>query len=104
MNFFNTRYYCDGYSHCQRVVCRKPDFFTIYLQIGIILRCYFGRTEPDTAAPKPVFGPKCDRNHTEQESGRAKPPNSGPPDPNRKQLPIRPGVVAGYRELLLGLR
>ena len=68
------------------------------------MRSYFGRTEPDTAAPKPVFDPKFEQKHDQQELGRAKPRNSGLRGPNRKQLPIRLGVVGEDRELFSDLR
>src|SRR5436309_15903661 len=51
MNFFNTRYYCDGYSHCQRVRERKAQVFTIYSQNGTILRFGSAPKEPNMAGP-----------------------------------------------------
>src|SRR2546422_3290467 len=56
MNFFNTRYYCNGYSQCQRVRERKAQVFTIYSQNGTILRFGSAPKEPNMAGPAPASG------------------------------------------------
>src|SRR5438874_5277115 len=71
MNFFNTRYYCNGYSHCQRVRGRKAEFFTIYPQNGTILRLGSDPKEPNTAAPARASGREYDRSPDRERSRRA---------------------------------
>src|SRR5437764_15245810 len=68
MNFFNTRYYCNGYSHCQRVGGRKPKFFTIYRQNETILRLGSDPKEPKTVAPDPPTSPEYDRSRDPERS------------------------------------
>src|SRR5205807_7842553 len=87
MNFFNTRYYCNGYSHCQRVRGRKAKFFTIYSQNGTIFQLDFGLKEPDTAEPTSASGPKYDRARDRRRCCRADWRSFGRPGPNRKLKP-----------------
>src|SRR5207237_10004255 len=71
MNFFNTRYYCNGYSHCQRVRGRKAEFFTIYPQnVSMLLRGSEPK-EPSTAAPARASGLEYDRSRDRERSRRA---------------------------------
>src|SRR5207237_9435738 len=61
MNFFNTCYYCNGYSHCQRVRERKAQVFTIYSQNGTILRFGSAPKEPNMAGAAFASGRERDR-------------------------------------------
>jgi hypothetical protein len=87
MNFFNTRYYCNGYSHCQRVQDRKAKFFTIYPQNGTILRLDSAPKEPSTAVPVPASGQERDRPRRRKLSGRADWRNFGLPGPSHRLKP-----------------
>src|SRR5437762_14379761 len=68
MNFLNTRYYCNGYSHCQRVRERKAEFFTIYPQNGTILRSDSGRKEPETVKPARASDQGSDRSSCSEQA------------------------------------
>ena len=87
MNFFNTRYYCKGYSHCQRVQDRKAKFSTIYPQNETILRLDSAPKEPSTAVPVPASGQEHDRPRRRKLSCRADWRNFGLPRRNRRLKP-----------------
>lgn len=87
MNFFNTRYYCNAYSHCQRVRGRKAKFFTIYPQNGTVLRLGSDPKEPNMAVPAAASGPEYDRSHDRERSRRADQRSFGRLAPNHRLKP-----------------
>src|SRR2546423_397509 len=96
MNFFNTRYYCNGYSHCQRVRGRKAEFFTIYPQNGTILRLGSDPKEPETAVPDPPTGPESDQWRDLERSRRADRPSFGRLAANHRLTPSPHADYEGF--------
>src|SRR5439155_23303940 len=89
MNFFNTRYYCNGYSHCQRVRERKAQVFTIYSQNGTILQFGSAPKEPNMAGPASASGRERDRAAAAREPGcRGDQRNCEQRVPNHRLKPI----------------
>src|SRR6184192_2356487 len=88
MNFFNTRYYCNGYSHCQRVRGRKAKFFTIYSQNGTILQFGSAPKESNMAGPASASGRERDRAAAREPGCRGDQRNCEQRVPNHRLKPI----------------
>jgi hypothetical protein len=102
MNFFNTRYYCNGYSHCQRVRARKAKFFTIYPQNGTILRLGSDPKGPNMAAPARASGRECDRSRDWERSRRADRRSLGRLAPSRRLNPVHMSITKDFTRRRVG--
>ena len=93
MNFFNTRYYCNGYSHCQTGAREKSQVFYNLSAKRNNLRFGSVPKEPHTAGTAPASGQERDPPRRRESPCRGERQNFELPGPSRR---LRPSLHADY--------